>query len=386
MKIFISSITQEFEAFRHAAAAGVAILGYRAMRAEDFGASPDSPQQACLAGVRDADAMVLILGSHYGPVQASGLSATHEEYREARDTRPVLVFIQKGVESELQQYEFIREVQGWEQGHFTAEFEDSEGLRDKVIRALHDYVLANEAAPLDEAELAGRARKLASSGPSTGPRIGPYYFSSRQRSTGSTDLIVAIAGGPQRSVLRPAELESEQLRRFLLAEALTGVDALLTPSLGTDVSIQGDVIQLIQNHGSGLIALDEAANLLVVQPALESNNRRSDIPSMIEETITERITRAIRFCARVLDHVDSAQRISHVAPVAALLGTGYLPWRTRAEHERSPNEATRGLGSDKLVIVALSPPVRRRAALRHDTQRMAEDFTVRLRRDVKRDQ
>jgi uncharacterized protein DUF4062 len=368
MKIFISSVTRDFEAFRRAAAAAVATLGHQAVRAEDFGAAADSSQQACLAGIRDADAMILILGSRYGHVQASGLSPTHEEYREARDTRPVLVFIQQGVDPEPQQAEFIREVRGWEQGHFTAEFDDSEGLRDKVIRALHEYVLANEAAPLDEADLAGRARTLVSSG----------------RVTGSTALIVAIAGGPLRAVLRPAELESENLRRFLLSEALTGVDAVLTPSLATDVSVRGDALRLIQNQGSGLVALDEAADLLVVQPALENGNRRSGIPSLIEEAITELITRAIRFCARVLDHVDSAQRISHVAPVTTLRGAGYLPWRTQAEHERSPNQATMGSGSAEHVIVALSPPVRRRAALSHDTQRMAEDFTVRLRREVKR--
>lgn len=369
MKIFISSVTLDFEALRHAAAGGVATLGHQAIRAEEFGASPASPRQACLAGVRDADMMILILGARYGPVQASGLSATHEEYREARDTRPVLVFIQHGVQPEPQQGEFIGEVRGWEQGHFTAEFTDVEELRGKVIRALHDYVLAHEAAPLDEAELTSRARALVPGGRSTGT---------------DTGLTVAIAGGPLRAVLRPTELESEHLRRYLLAEALTGEDAVLTPSSGTSVSVRGDAIQLIQNHGTGLVALDEAASLLVVQPAAENSNGHSGIPSLIEEVITERITRAIRFCARVLDHIDSAKRIGHVAPVVALRGAGYLPWRTQAEHERSPNAATMGLGGTEPVVVALSPPVRLRAALRHDTQRMAEDLTVRLRREVTR--
>lgn len=368
MKFFISSVTQGFEACRHAAAAAVETLGHQAIRAEDFGAAPNSPQQACLAGVRNADTVILILGSRYGHIQGSGLSPTHEEYREARDMRPVLVFIQRGVDLEPRQAEFIREVRGWEQGHFTAEFEDTEGLRNKVIRALHDYILANEAAPLDEAELTSRARELAA----------------RERSTGRSDLIVTIAGGPLRTVLRPAELESEDLRQFLLAEALTGADAPLTPSLGTDTAISGDALRLIQSQGSGLVTLDEAANLLIVQPALENNNSRSGITSLIEEVITERITHAIRFCGRVLDHVDPAQRISHVVPVATLRGAGYLPWRTREEHERSPNQATMGFGSAEHVFVVLSPPVRRRAALLHDTQRIAEDFTVRFRREVKR--
>ena len=46
--------------------------------AEDFGARPDSPQVACLTGLRQSDIVVLIVGEHYGAVQPSGQSATHE--------------------------------------------------------------------------------------------------------------------------------------------------------------------------------------------------------------------------------------------------------------------------------------------------------------------
>ena len=42
------------------------------------------------------------------------LFVTHEEYREARDMRPVLVSIQQGVNPEPQQDKFIREVRRWE--------------------------------------------------------------------------------------------------------------------------------------------------------------------------------------------------------------------------------------------------------------------------------
>jgi hypothetical protein len=183
--------------------------------------------------------VILILGSRYGQVQASGLSPTHEEYREARDARPVVVLIQQGVDREPQQEEFIREVRGWEQGHFTTEFRDPEELCSKIIRALHDYILANEAAPLDEAELVSRAQALVPNG----------------RSTGSSDIIIVVAAGPLRTVLRPAELESEDLCSFLLAEALTSAHAPLTPSLGTDVSVRGDTIQ--RNHSArGLTWVD----------------------------------------------------------------------------------------------------------------------------------
>ena len=68
-------------------------------------------------------------------MQASGLSATHEEYREARESRPVLVLHPSGVNPEPQQLDFIREVQGWKHGHCTATCSDADGLRDRITRA-----------------------------------------------------------------------------------------------------------------------------------------------------------------------------------------------------------------------------------------------------------
>lgn len=147
MKVFISSLIGGFGAFRDAAATGIRALGYDPVRAEDFGASPTSPQQACLAGVRDADAVILLLGADYGARQTSGLSATHEEYREARDTKPVLVFIQDGVDPDPDQAAFIKEVRGWEHGHFNESFATADELRDRVIRGLHDYTLVTEVPP-----------------------------------------------------------------------------------------------------------------------------------------------------------------------------------------------------------------------------------------------
>jgi hypothetical protein len=196
MKVFLSSLITGYEPFRDAAASGASTLGHSVVRAEDFGASPDSPQSACLAGVRSADAVVLILGARYGYVQASGLSATHEEYREARDTRPVIVFIEAGIEPEPAQTEFIMEVQGWERGHFSSEFDAPTDLRDKVIRALHDYALATESGPLDEGEFLERARRLVPS----------------SRNFSGTELVLVVTGGPRRAVLRPADWRTSDSR------------------------------------------------------------------------------------------------------------------------------------------------------------------------------
>ena len=95
MKIFISSLISGFESSRAAAKSAVVALRHEPVMAEDFPAQPNSPQIACLQGIRSADIVVLILGDRYGSVQGtSNVSPTHEEFLEARDTRPVFVFVQ----------------------------------------------------------------------------------------------------------------------------------------------------------------------------------------------------------------------------------------------------------------------------------------------------
>jgi hypothetical protein len=368
MRVFISSLIDGFAELRNAAADAISTLGHEPRRAEDFPASPDSPRHACLQGVRDADAVVLILAAHYGFPQPSGLSATHEEYREARDSRPVLVFIQRDVAPEVRELDFIREVQSWERGHYTAQFVDALDLRDRVTRALHEFTLAKASAPLDHDELASRARALV-----------PAALRGARPS-----LFVGVAPGPVRAVVRPAQLEDEAFRRYLLTQALTGDDAVLTPTAGTDVGVQGDAIVLTQRESGRLVSLDESGRILVMAPATNPGGHHAAISSLIQEDLGAVIARSFRFAARVLDHVDGAGRLTHVALAVSLLGAGYLPWRTREEQRQSPNAATMGMGSAEQVVVVLTPPVRRRPTLVHENSQLVDDFLARLRREVRR--
>ncbi len=106
MKIFISSPISGYESFRDAAAEAVETLGHQVVRAEDFPASARTPQQACLGALRASDLVVVLLGAHYGAEQPSGLSATHEEFRERRETKPVLVLSESHVERDPRQSDF----------------------------------------------------------------------------------------------------------------------------------------------------------------------------------------------------------------------------------------------------------------------------------------
>jgi hypothetical protein len=67
------------------------------IRAEQFSAMPNSPQVACLTGLRQADVVLLVLGRRYGEPLSNGLSPTHEEFNEARTSKPLFVFVQSGI-------------------------------------------------------------------------------------------------------------------------------------------------------------------------------------------------------------------------------------------------------------------------------------------------
>jgi hypothetical protein len=146
---FISSVVSGMEAYRDAAARAARMLRHEVIRSEDFGASPSTPQRVCLAGVRAADLVLLLLGKRYGVAQASGLSPTHEEFREAKDRCPVLVFVEKTADREEAQEQFVKEAQGWGSGLYTAAFSSPEELQEAVVSGMHQLELAAWLASLE---------------------------------------------------------------------------------------------------------------------------------------------------------------------------------------------------------------------------------------------
>lgn len=366
MKVFISSVIEGMEPYREAAARGAQTLGHEVLRAEDYGASPDTPQRTCLAGVRDADVVVLLLGDRYGHRQESGLSATHEEYREWKERHPVFAFVQEGVEREGAQENFVREVQDWSSGQYTASFSTPGDLREAVTRGLHQLELSRATGPVDEEEMLARAE---ASVPAA-------------RGFGEASLSLVVAGGPRQQVLRPAELENEDLGEALMREALFGSVRIFDPARGTNKRLEAH--SLVVEQDRAWIRVDELGTVSVTQPAMKEGDRgHMGLPVFIEEDIRDRIERGLLFAGWVLDHVDPLRRLSDVVVVTALLGGSYLGWRTQAEHERNPSSGQVGMGGSERTVVKLSPARRNRAALTHDVMRMAEDLTVLLRREVR---
>lgn len=371
MKIFVSSLIAGFEPLRSAARSAIQLLRHEPVMAEDFGARATSPQLACLQGVRDSDLVVLILGDRYGNVQGtSGVSPTHEEYLEARGKKPVLMFVQEGVECDEQQAKFVSQAQSWQQGHFRAGFKTADELKDLVTRAVHDYQLANAAGPLDAAALSKTAAEL-------------LPEARRNSYSGSPMLHVAIVGGPFQRILRPAELEAPALADSLHQQALFGEARLFTRSKGINSGIEGSALFLEQERGAR-IQLDERGALLLRLPLEHAENgprHGFGMFALIEDDVIQGLRLTIAYGASTLDRIDSTQRLTHIALAARIEASEHLGWRTQAEQDASPNSGTMRMGGAQE-----QPPaevVRPRAALRFEAHVLAEDLMVSLRRQWK---
>jgi hypothetical protein len=309
---------------------------------------------------------VLLLGERYGmPADGNGLSPTHEEYREARDRKPVLVFIQRTMRPEPAQVEFIREVQAWSRGHYTAEFSDANDLNEVVTRAVHALELDRSTGPVDEREIQARLDRLV-------PQDSGAW---------RTSLSVVVVGAPRQQAIRPSELEAPELEEKLLQMAMFGRNRVLDRKSGSESEVREHALRLKQEVGE--VLLDELGTIRVIQSAQSDEGGHDYLPVLIEEQILERIAAALRFAGEVLDEVDPNRRLSSVAPMASLLGAGHLGWQTRQQRAKG-GSVSMGMSGRGAISAKLNPITRHRAALTQQSEVLADDLMVLLRRQVKR--
>jgi hypothetical protein len=367
VKVFISSLIRNYGEFRDAAARGIQALGHVATRAEDYGASPETPQQVCLAGVRDADAIVLLLFKDYGSRQESGLSATHEEYREARDhTRhPILAFVQDDVEPDEAQRAFIAEVQPWQCGLSTERFKTPDDLQRMVTMRLHQLEMSRAAGSADPLEMLSRAKS---------------FISTQQ----SASLCLLVASGPAQQVIRPSQLAAPELMQALKQQLFFGDLAILTDKqvIKKD-GIDGHALVIEQQDAS--LLLDEMGTVRIIQPILHKRKAAvAELNVILKEDVHNRIERGLRLTNWILEKIDPVHRLSDIVIIATVTKGGAFGWRTREEHQASPRSINSwSIGSSDKVTVHLLPPDRRRGALTYDVQVMAEDLTELLDRQMR---
>ncbi len=365
MQVFVSSVITGFEDYRAAAVRAIESLGEKPVTAEEFGARPDTPQQACLEAARRSDVTVLLLGERYGYKQASGLSATHEEFHEARNHRQVIAFVRSGVTPEPDQRAFIREVQEWAGGALTEDFSDPADLQAKVTRALHGHALRQATGLADPAEMHQRAAALVPG--------------SSRRTVRDPALHIVVAGGPRHQVVRPAVLDAETLGQSLHQQAMFGPHRVLDPREGAEPRVLGTRLVVAQQHR--VVELHEDGSVRVTAPAFESRDDRGiSMPALVEEDIRAKVVNAIGYAAWVLSEVDPLNRLADVAVIAAITGSPSSEWRRRSAHAERSSSMAMAVGRPDVILVPASPTRQPRGALTAQVDGLAEDLVALLRR------
>ena len=128
MKVFLSSVIRGLRTYRDAASRAARALRHESNERRILRLQPQHLNRLAL---RAFGGRTLLF---YFSVPAMAIArlpdcATHEEYREARERCPVLVFIQQNVEFRPEQQVFVSEVQNWSTGHFTADFSTPKNSR-----------------------------------------------------------------------------------------------------------------------------------------------------------------------------------------------------------------------------------------------------------------
>lgn len=364
-KIFVSSLISSMAPFRAAAKEAIEQLECEAIMAEDFGAKPTSPQIACLQGVRQAVAVVLLMGERYGETQSSGLSATHEEYRDAREKRPVFGFVHKVAQREPEQSAFIDEAGKWASGLFWQEFSTPEELRRLVTKQLHAWMVANATGPVDEQAMLQDA-------------LAALPEEQRGYSQFGRRLVISLAPGPKQAILRPSEIDGGQLADEITQAALFGPTKLFSTEKSNIVKVQGHVLVLTHDEGQGEVRLAPEGTINISLPL----NLAGHGMVVIEEDVIVTLSKALRYATWLLDKVDPTQRLTHCALAAKITGGDGGTWRTQKEQEASPSSFQMFMG--KPEAVHLRPAHRPRPALTQQAEQLVEDLVALLRREWKK--
>ena len=115
-------------------------------------------------------------------------------------------------------------------------------------------------------------------------------------------LAVVVCGGPLQSIIRPSELENEQLIENLSKIALFGPQAVLNRREGLEDSQLKHSLLLKQESGSLLINEQGSVSLWL------NLNRTKDM-TLVEEDIREMLFKALTFIDKILSEIDATNRL-----------------------------------------------------------------------------
>ena len=355
-RVFVSSVMDNCGNVRAAAAQGVRKAGCEPVLAEGFAAASASPRNACLDGVRSADAVVLLLGARYGFVTPSSLAATEEEYEEARrNNKRILVFLEADVQREPQQQAFADKVQNYVHGHWRKTFRDAaeltELVRDAVTAA--DLVVQSSARQ-------SQARV----------RIDTALNSRPPRSDDVVWLQAVWTTLRDEEVVDPLALGNEAFKRRFLRSAHECEPSLLTYEQSKQVNVtpsclridQGDRnnwmqarhLVAVELHSNGTLAI--ARNITGSMPSTAATAGWSDMFFLDPEVVRAGLNQAWSFVSACWEDLDRYVRHDPLLYNVAIYDMGTRKFASAPQQSHSSIEVPPACPENPLVV--FDPPRR----------------------------
>jgi hypothetical protein len=361
--VFVSSVQDGFEDVRAAAKAGVETYGHRAVMAENSGAAAASPQRALLDRVAAADIYLLLVGARYGVRQASGLSATEEEFGEARRRgKPILVLRQEG-ELEPEQEEFLRRATGgWEGGILYDTFTADGDVALAVVRALRNLDERGARAELEPAAV-GRAQELAEAARREGYGHG-----------GSIARVVLVPLLGHR-LLDAVTLDERDLPDELAGAARAARLVPQSQGISPTVSAAGVTLTVGERHGAGRTFSVGANGEIVAEASVAGDEENFGAMRVVPERLEQALRGAIAFAEAVWSRLDPRGEVQELAVTVAIPDAQHKVWG----RGRGGNSISMG-GAFSMPETAIAPqPARvlRRADLDRDETTAALTAEVR---------
>ena len=247
-QVFVSSVIDDYTEYREAAGEAIAQLGHMPIFMEEVTHSTSSPTQAeCFAQIDASDVVVLLVGSRYGACQASGKSATHEEWDHARSrNKPVLVFFEDVADPEPRQAAFRKELRSWEHGRFGVSYSTPIRLLSRVSRSLREH--SERTAPdahMDPLErlppnCRERLEVLLTTSRGVGEKVLATLTGSRARQPG---VLAQWLAEPPQWMSEGSALPWEVFSSFLAAHGLDGTEKARNEAIGAG-SLRKGVLQI----------------------------------------------------------------------------------------------------------------------------------------------
>lgn len=314
--VFISSVIRGFEAERAAAKDAVTRLHLRPVMAEDFGAQPLSPQAACLQGVRESDIYLGIYGERYGYIApSSSLSATEEEYREAKRLgKPHLCLEQHGPK-EPAQAEFLQRIKDYEKGNAFGFFDSIDTLKMEIVQALNGLLTNPGLKMLDAAAAETSFERL--------------RWGTRSRNQNGTWLgVVLIPARQGLSFFDVLDFGRTELQHRLLQPALFGSPAVFSLTLGNDVAEEGDALVFTQQANQQVVSRLEIHpdGTLVFGTQLDRDGRGGFMSHMFlidDAEVERRLTAFLAYANAHYQGLPSGELVSSLYLGTSLTGIEY---------------------------------------------------------------